>query len=53
MDHLRRLTRTTSDSCKYPRTKRFLEEHPEMTLDDLLSWTEKRLEMIEGENTPI
>ncbi len=39
-----------SDFSKYPKTKKFLEEHPEMTLDNLLIWTEEQLEKIEGEN---
>ena len=39
-----------SNNCKYPRTKKFLEEHPEMTIEDLLIWTEKRIEQIQGKN---
>ncbi len=28
------------DPVRYPRTACFLREHPNMTLDDLLAWTE-------------
>lgn len=29
---------------KYPRAKRFLEEHPGWTLDQALKWVEEQLE---------
>jgi len=35
------------DQIKHPRTIRFLKEHPDMTLDDLLIWTENELKKLE------
>ena len=29
---------------KYPRVKRFMDEHPGWTIDQCLEWTEKQLE---------
>ena len=29
---------------QYPRAKQFFIKHPEMSIDDALSWTEKQLE---------
>ena len=37
------------DFSKYPRTQRFLIEHPGMTLDQLLIWTENELKNKERE----
>jgi len=37
------------DFDKYPRVKRFFEEHPTWTLDQALKWSEKQLEG-EGKN---
>ena len=31
------------DLSKYPRAKRFLQQHPEMSIDPALEWVDKRL----------
>ena len=31
------------DLSKYPRAKRFLQQHPEMSIDQALEWVDKRL----------
>lgn len=37
------------DLTKYPRVKKFLEQHPEMTMDQALVFTENLLRKLEGE----
>lgn len=32
---------------KYPRSERFLRDHPEWSIDEALSWTENELKKLE------
>lgn len=35
---------------KYPKTKKFLKLHPEMSLDEALKYTEKQIMLREGKH---
>ena len=41
------------DLTKYPRVKKFLEQHPEMTMDQALFFTENLLRKLEGEGNNV